>query len=102
MHTRSAQRGSMNTATTPLRLTVAASVVALAVTLAGCATAETASAGESRAQAATQVVVTPAMHRALVRSAADRYVSELLVRARMAQSSSPASVDVVPTRLSGL
>ena len=92
----------MNTTTTPLRLTAAASIVALAVTLAGCATAEAASAGESRAQATTQVVVTPAMHRALVRSAADRYVSELLVRARMAQSSSTASVDVVLTRLSGL
>jgi hypothetical protein len=78
-----------------------ASVVALAVTLAGCATPEAASAGESRAQAVTQIV-TPAMHRTLVRSAADRYVKELLVRARMAQSSSVASVDVVLTRLSGL
>lgn len=93
----------MNTATTPLRLTAAASVVALAVTLAGCATADPASAAdESRAHSATQVVVTPAMHRALVRSAADRYVNELLVRARMAQSAPPASLDVVLTRVSGL
>lgn len=77
----------MNTTTTSLRLTAAASVVALAVTLAGCAGADAASiAGESRAHAASQVVVTPAMHRALVRAAADRYVSELLVRHRMAQA----------------
>ncbi len=83
----------MNTATTPLRLTAAASVVALAVTLAGCATAEPASAaGESRAHVAA-VLVTPAMHRALVQSAADRYVSEMLVRARMAKSALPASLD---------
>ena len=94
MNTSAAQRGTMNTATTPLRLTAAASVVALAVTLAGCATAEPASAAaESRANVA--VLVTPAMHRALVQSAADRYVNELLVRARMAKSAQPASLDVV-------
>ena len=93
MYTSSAQRGTMNTATTPLRLTAAASVVALAVTLAGCATAEPASAAaESRANVA--VLVTPAMHRALVQSAADRYVNELLVRARMAIGAA-ASLDVV-------
>lgn len=91
----------MNTATTPLRLTAAASVVALAVTLAGCATAGAASvAGESRAHAASQVVVTPAMHRTLVRSAADRYVNELLVRARMATESA-AAVDDYPSQLNG-
>jgi hypothetical protein len=94
MNTSSAHRGTMNTATTPLRLTAAASVVALAVTLAGCATAEPASAAaESRADVA--VLVTPAMHRALVQSAADRYVNEMLVRARMAKSAQPAALDVV-------
>jgi len=75
----------MRTRTTPLRLTAAAFVVALAVTLAGCANAEQASdVGESRAHSGSQVVVTPAMHRALVQSGADRYINELLVRARMA------------------
>lgn len=92
----------MNTANTPLRLTAAASVVALAVTLAGCATADRAGAAdESRAQVAV-VVVTPAMHRALVRSAADRYVRELIVRHRMATSAQPASLDIVSTRVNGL
>ena len=91
----------MNTTTTPLRLTAAASVLALAVTLAGCATAEQASVvGESRAHVASQVVVTPAIHRALVRSAADRYVNELLVRARMATESA-AAVDDYPSQLNG-
>ena len=82
----------MNTTTTPLRLTAAATIVALAVTVAGCAGADAATvAGESRAHEASQVVVTPAMHRALVRVAADRYVSELLVRHRMATQSSTAA-----------
>jgi hypothetical protein len=90
----------MNTTTTPLRLTAAASVVALAVTLAGCANAEQASdVGESRAHAASQVV-TPAMHRALVQSSAVRYVNELLVRARMATESA-AAVDDYPSQLNG-
>ena len=90
----------MNTTTKPLRLTAAASVVALAVTLAGCVNAEQASdVGESRAHAASQVV-TPAMHRALVRSAADRYVYGLLVRARMATESA-AAVDDYPSQLNG-
>ena len=88
----------MNTTTAPLRLTAAASAVALAVTLAGWA------AGESRPRAASEVVVTSAMHRALVREEADRYVRELLVRARMAteETSAAPSVDVVLTRVSGL
>jgi ABC-type uncharacterized transport system auxiliary subunit len=91
----------MNTTTTPLRLTAAASVVALAVTLAGCANAEQASdVGESRAHAASQVV-TPAMHRALVRFAADRYVYGLLVHARMATESAGAAVDDYPSQLNG-
>jgi len=92
----------MNTTTTPLRLTAAASVVALAVTLAGCANAEQASVlGESRARAAAELVVTPAMHSALVRSAADRYVNELLVRARMATEPVAAVVDDYPSQLNG-
>ena len=70
---------------TPFRLTIAAwSVVVLAVSLCGCAGGANApGGGESRAHAASVTVVTSAMHRALVQSAADRYVVELLVRARM-------------------
>jgi len=93
----------MNTTTAPLRLTAALSAVALAVTLAGWAAAP-AVAGESRPRVASEVVVTSAMHRTLVREEADRYVRELLVRARMAAEESAAapSVDVVLTRVSGL
>ena len=69
-------------ATTSRRTIAAWSVVVLAVTLSGCAGVAAPGAGEPRARAAS-VVVTSAMHRALVQSAADRYVVELLVRARM-------------------
>jgi hypothetical protein len=70
---------------TTFRRTIAAwSVVVLAVSLCSCAGVATApGAGEPRARAASVTVVTSAMHRALVQSAADRYVVELLVRARM-------------------
>ena len=76
----------MNTATTPLRLTAAASVVALAVTLLGCAGAEqpAPAADQSRAHVASQSLTTPAMHRALLREAAERYVHGQVVHARMA------------------
>ena len=53
----------MNTATTPLRLTAAASVVALAVTLAGCAVPATASAADEPGPVASaETVVSPVMH----------------------------------------
>ncbi|MCD2442548.1 hypothetical protein LQ757_09710 [Agromyces sp. SYSU K20354] len=93
----------MNTTSTPLRLTAAASVVALAVTLAGCANAEQASSGESRSQVAIQVVVTSAMHRTLVREEAGRYVRELLVRARLAAGEDAAlpSIDIEMPRVRG-
>ena len=64
------------------------------MTLAGCASAEQASvAGESRARVASEFVVTSAMHRALVQEGADRYLSELLVRARMASQTQAKMVD---------
>ena len=86
MHTCPAQRGTMNTKTTPLRLTAAASVVALAVTLIGCAGAEqpAPAADQSRPHAASHSLTTPAMHRALLREAAERYVHGQVVHARMA------------------
>ena len=78
----------MNTATITLRLTAAASIVALAGTLAGCTTAENASLSDTAAaQSANRVPISTAVHQALVRSAADRYVSELSVRAELAARS---------------
>jgi hypothetical protein len=72
----------MNTTTRSLRLAATAALVASAATLAGCATAEnTSTLGGTAAQAANRAAMTPALHQALVRSAADRYVNELLVRA---------------------
>jgi len=73
----------MNTTTTSRRLAAVASVVALAAALTGCAGAANAPVAEPPARAASVAVVTSAMHRVLVQSAADRYVVELLVRARM-------------------
>lgn len=93
----------MNTTTAPLRLTAAASAVALAVTLAGWVAAP-AAAGESRPRVASEVVVTSAMHRTLLRQEADRYVHGQLIRARIAAeeaAAAAASVDVVVTRVSG-
>lgn len=78
----------MNTTTRPLRLAAAATAVALAVTLAGCATAEPAAVtGGNDAQVAAAAAMTPTMHRALVRASAERYVRELEVRARLADRS---------------
>ena len=92
----------MNTATTPLRRTAVACVVALAVALSGCATASHApGAGESRVRVATRSVVTSAMHDALTRDAADRYVSELLVRARLATQQLAPTVEAALTPLHG-
>ena len=88
----------MNTTTAPLRLTAAASAVALAVTLAGWA------AGESRPRAASEVVVTSAMHRALLRQEAERYVHGQILRARMVAEEAAAdalSIGVVLTPVSG-
>ena len=70
-------------ATTFRRLIAGWSVAVLAVSLCGCAGVANAPGADSRARAASVTVVTSAMHRALVQSAADRYVVELLVRARM-------------------
>ena len=83
----------MNTTTTPLRLTAAASIVALAVTLVGCAGAEQAApaADQSRAHVASQSLTTPAMHRALLRQAAERYVHGQVVHARMAAEEAAAN-----------
>jgi len=93
----------MNTTTAPLRLTAAASAVALAVTLAGWAAAP-AAAGESRPRAASEVVVTSAMHRALLRQEAERYVHGQILRARMVAEEAAAdalSIGVVLTPVSG-
>ena len=73
----------MNTTTTSRRLAAVGAVVALAAALSGCAGIANAPVAEPHARAASGTVVTSAMHRALVQSAADRYVVELLVRARM-------------------
>ena len=87
----------MNTATAPLRLVVAASVVALATCLAGCAT-------PSPTAGSRALLLPPhvdaAMHGALVHQAADRYVIELLVRARLADEA-VASQGRVITRVHG-
>lgn len=94
----------MNTKTAPFRLTAAASAVALAVTLAGWVAAPAAAAGESRPRVASEVVVTSAMHRALLRQEADRYVHGQLIRARIAAeeaAAAAASIDVVLTHVSG-
>ena len=72
----------MNTTTTSRRL-VAACSVALVLAVSGCTSPANAPVAEPRAGAASVTLVTSAMHRALVQSAADRYVVELLVRARM-------------------
>ena len=82
----------MNTTTTPLRLTAAASIVALAVTLVACAGAEQTApaADQSRTHVASQSVTTPAMHRALLREAAERYVHGQVVHARMAAAEAAA------------
>ena len=84
----------MNTATTTLRLTAAAAFVALAGTLAGCATAENAAVSDAaRGIAANRASVSAALHLALVRSAADRYVSELEVRHDLATRSLHEAAD---------
>ena len=88
----------MNTATASLRVATAASVVALVACLLGCA-ASTPGA-ETRPQLVSAHVVA-AMHRVLVREAADRYVSELLVRARLADSASVPPGLVIITRVHG-
>lgn len=87
----------MNTATASLRLVVAASVVALATCLAGCATP--ASTAGSRAHLLPPHV-DASMHYVLVHQAADRYVIELLVRARLADEA-VASRGLVVTRVHG-
>ena len=73
----------MNTTTTSRRLAAVGAVVALVAALSGCAGIANAPVADPHARAASGTVVTSAMHRALVQSAADRYVVELLVRARM-------------------
>ena len=77
----------MNTATITLRLTVtAAAFAAVAGTLVGCATARDGSTADgAAAQAANRVPAS--VHDSLVRSAADRYVEELSVRAELAARS---------------
>ena len=89
----------MNTTTNTIRLIAAAAAAALAMTFAGVTTAGAAplAADAGVHQAAAQPVTSPAMHRALVREAADRYVVELLVRARMADEAS-APVTAAPGR----
>lgn len=74
----------MNTATITLRLTAGAAIVAAAVTLAGCASA---------ASTANRVPISADVHRALVDSAAERYLSELQVRHDLATQSVHPSAD---------
>ena len=88
----------MNTATASLRVPTAASVIALAACLFGCAASTP--AAETRPHVASNHVVA-AMHRVLVREAADRYVSELLVRARLADAASVPPGLVIITRVHG-
>lgn len=88
----------MNTATASLRLVVAASVVALATCLAGCATPSPSLDSRGRLVSAH---VDAAMHRGLVHEAADRYVLEMLVRARLAHEASPPPRILLLTRVHG-
>ena len=88
----------MNTATASLRVATAASVFALAACLFGCAASTP--AAEARPDVASNHVVA-AMHRVLMHEAAGRTVSELLVRARLADVASVPPGPFVITRLHG-
>ncbi|MFB9959841.1 hypothetical protein [Agromyces bracchium] len=84
----------MNTSTRTNRLAVAATVVALAASLAGCATAEPAVvAGGNDTRVAAAAPIAPEQHRALVRESADRYVRELEDRALLAARSPHEAAD---------
>jgi hypothetical protein len=84
----------MNTTSSTLRLTAAAAIVALAGTLAGCSAAENASMSDgAAAHVPNRAPVSAALHQALVRSAADRYVSELQVRHELATRSPHEAAD---------
>ncbi|MGW4930935.1 hypothetical protein ACWEOH_17500 [Agromyces sp. NPDC004153] len=87
----------MNTGTASLRRVVAASVIAVATCLAGCA-APPSSAG-SRAHLLPPHV-DAVMQRMLVHEAADRYVIEQLVRARLPDEP-VASRGLIITRVHG-
>ena len=86
----------MNTATASLRL-VAASVAVFAACLAGCAT-PTPTAGSRARLLPPHVDAT--MHGVLVHEAADRYVIQQLVRARLADEA-VASRGLIITRVHG-
>ena len=84
----------MNTTSSTLRLTAAAAIVALAGTLAGCSAAENASMSDgAAAHVPNRAPVSAALHQALVRSAVDRYVSELQVRHEFATRSPHEAAD---------
>jgi hypothetical protein len=87
----------MNTATTSTRLVLAASVVALATCLAGCATPPSDAGSRVRLLAPH---VDASMHDVLVHEAVDRYVIELLVRARLADEA-VTSRGLIITRVHG-
>ena len=96
----------MNTTTALTRLTAAAAAAALAVTVVGSASAASAAEADSHAAQIVRPVTTPAMHRVLVREYADRYVQEMLVRAKMAKGTATdatgaAAVEDHPSSLGG-
>ena len=87
----------MDTTTASLRRILAASVVALGACLAGCATA--APAAESHVDLLSPHV-DAAVHRMHGHDAADRYVIELLIRARLADEALE-SRGLIVTRVHG-